>query len=325
MQRKIDFKGVRKILLIKIRGIGDVVLSTIVLRNLHSAFPNAVMDYLTQPPSKPVLKHLPLVHDVLIYHRNTMNQARLLFAIRKRKYDLVIDLFNNPGTALITWMSGATHRVGLPLRGRTYAYNIPVERDLNLHSAEHNLHLLRAIGVEIVSKQLEFEIPESDLTAAQKLLQQNVAGGRLLIGLGLGGGWESKRCPPEKFASIADAVIEHFGTEVIVVWGPQDKSDAERIHSLMQHRSTMLPPTTLLEAAAFLKHCHIVIANDSGTMHIAAAVGTPTLGIFGPTNPYAHAPYGEQHGWVRNENTKLSMLQFAGMPNTTPMYDRASC
>jgi lipopolysaccharide heptosyltransferase II len=235
-----------------------------------------------------------------------MNQARLLFAIRKRKYDLVIDLFNNPGTALITWMSGATHRVGLHLRGRTYAYNIPVERDLNLHSAEHNLHLLRAIGVEIVSKQLEFEIPESDMTAAEKLLQQNVAGGRLLIGLGLGGGWESKRCPPEKFASIADAVIEHFGTEVIVVWGPQDKTDAERIHRLMQHPSTLLPPTTMLEAAAFFKQCHAVIANDSGTMHVAAAVGTPTLGIFGPTNPYAHAPYGDQHEWVRNE--KLDCL-----------------
>jgi len=306
MQRKIDFNSIRKILLIKLRGIGDVVLSTIVLKNLRNAFPNAKIDYLTEPPSEPVLKNLPLVHDVLVYDRHTMNPVRFLFAVRKCNYDLIIDLFGNPRTALITRVSGATYRVGFNLRGRKYAYNILVERDMNLHSAEHNLLPLEVIGVQIVSRQLEFAVPESDMTAAEQFLQQNIASGKLLIGLALGGGWHSKRCTTEKFAAIADAVIERFGAEVIIVWGPQDKTDAERIHSLMRHRSMLLPPTTVLEAAAFFKQCDAVIANDSGPMHIAVAVGTPTLAIFGPTNPYAQGPYGEQHEWVRNE--KLDCL-----------------
>ncbi len=302
MLSNIDVNSVRKILIIKPRGIGDVVLSTVVLKNLRNAFLASSIDYLVEPPSEPAVKHLSDVSDVIVFDKRKTNSLKFLFDVRKRKYDLVIDLFNNPRTALITYASGARYRVGFSIRGRKYAYNIPVERDLSLHSAEHNLLPLKALGIQMLSNQVEFTIPESDLKVAKKFIQENTNPAKFLLGIGLGGGWSSKRCVPEKLAAIADALVDRMDAEVIILWGPGDKADADVVHKLMHNHSILLPPTTLLGASAFMKQCTAVIVNDSGTMHVSAATGVPTLGIFGPTNPFAHGPYGEQHEWIRNEN-----------------------
>ena len=296
-----DFSTVRKILIIKPRGIGDVVLSTIVLKDLRRAFPTSTIDYLVEPPSEPAVKHLLTISDVVVFDKRKTNSLKFLFEVRKRKYDLVIDLFNNPRTALITYMSGAKYRIGFAIKGRQYAYNIPVERDLNLHSAEHNLLPLKTLGIEITSKQIEFAIPQSEQTFAKEFIQKNTDSSKLLVGIGLGGGWASKRCVPEKLAEIADAIVEKYNAEIIILWGSDDKSDADVISKKMKNHCVLLPPTTLLDAAGFMKLCSAVIVNDSGTMHVSAATGTPTLGIFGPTNPLAHGPYGGKHEWVRNE------------------------
>jgi lipopolysaccharide heptosyltransferase II len=302
MHAKLKCENIRRILLIKMRGIGDVLLSTIVLRNLRIAFPAAEIDFLTEPPSEPILRQLPLLNQVLTHGTNTSGSLKAILDVRKRAYDMIIDLYSNPRSALITRMSGALYRVGFRLRGRSYAYNIRVERESNLHAADHNLLPLHEIGVEILSRQLEFVVPESNMIPARQFIVKNVKAGCMIVGFVVGGGWPSKRCTPGKLAQIGDALVERFSAEIIIVSGPGDRGDAEKIHEAMRHRTFLLPQTDLLEASAFMKHCHAVIANDSGPMHVAAAVGTPTLGIFGPTNPFAHGPYGRQHEWVRKED-----------------------
>ena len=118
----IDKKSVNKILIIKLRGIGDVVLSTIVLDNLREDFPEVSIDYLTDPPSKPGLEGLQHINNVLAFPKNGLWQRLKLFLqIRRSNYDLVFDFFSNPTTAQITFLSGAKYRVGFPYQGRKYA------------------------------------------------------------------------------------------------------------------------------------------------------------------------------------------------------------
>ena len=118
---------IEKILIIKLRAVGDVLLSTIVTKNLRLAFPSAVIHYLTEPPGREVFHLNPFIDDVLVFDKETMSGAGLIRAVRRRRYDLVIDLFGNPRTALVTWLSRASVRVGYRFRGRSYAYNVIAE------------------------------------------------------------------------------------------------------------------------------------------------------------------------------------------------------
>ncbi len=132
-----DKNKIRKVLVIKIRGIGDVILSTVLIDNLVKDFPNATIDYLTEKPGSIVVKNLKEIKRTIIFENvSLIKRLKQIFTIRKQKYDLVIDSFSNPSSAIITFFSKAKYRLGFPYRGRTYAYNIygPKDRDKS-HSA----------------------------------------------------------------------------------------------------------------------------------------------------------------------------------------------
>ena len=123
---KIEKPAVRRILVIKLRAIGDVLLSTAVLRNLRLAFPDASIDFLTEVPSREVLEGNSDLSSLLIFDGKKQSGAGLILDVRSRQYDLVIDLFGNPRSALVTLFSGAKYRVGYRFGWRQYCYNIVV-------------------------------------------------------------------------------------------------------------------------------------------------------------------------------------------------------
>ena len=298
---KLNKAKVRKILIIKLRGIGDVVLSTIVIDNLRKDFPEARIDYLVEAPSQPGLTGVAGINQVLIFERNNFREkVKLILKIRKNKYDLILDFFTNPSTALVTYFSGAKYRAGYPYRGRKYAYNLfgPAERS-KYHTAQLHLETLRAIGINSSYKALYYNIGSSALHVAEKYLRDSFIENNFVVGICPTGGWASKKCEPEKFAEIAEALIKKFNAKIFIIWGKSDEADAVKIHSLLGDKSILAPETTIQELAAMIARCKILIANDSGPMHIAAAVETPVLGLFGPTNPYMHGPYGEKNEWIR--------------------------
>ncbi|MCX6167956.1 MAG: glycosyltransferase family 9 protein [Ignavibacteriales bacterium] len=292
---------VKKILIIKLRGIGDVVLSTIVIDNLRKDFPKAQIDYLVESPSQPGLSGLKEIKQVLIFDRNNFwNKVSMVLQIRKNKYDLILDLFSNPSTALVTFFSGAKYRVGFPYRGRRYAYNLygPAERG-KYHSALLHLETLKMIGLNSSYKQLYYYISPAALRVAEKYLRDSFIENNFVVGICPTGGWESKKCDPSKFAEIAKAVIKKYNAKIFILWGKSDQEDAFKIQSLIGDKSIIAPETTIQELAALIARCKILIANDSGPMHIATSVGTPVLGLFGPTSPHMQGPFGEMHEWVR--------------------------
>jgi lipopolysaccharide heptosyltransferase II len=306
---QIDFSTIHNILVIKLRAIGDVVLSTIATKNLRLAFPHARIDFLTEPPSRDVLEGNPFINEVIVFDKKTMSSPKFLFSMRKRKYDLVIDLFCNPRSAFMTRISGARYRLGYGFRGRRYAYNIHVAWRGELHNTEFNLDPLRAIGVEIHDRHLYFPLRADDEDYADTVLSQNnlhsarsASGTGGIVCLNPNGGWETKRWPLSHFAQLADELVGRFGATILLIWGgSRERENVEAVRSLMKQSAVILPHMSLKQLGAILKRCALVVSNDSGPMHIAAAVGTPTLGIYGPTNPRAQGPYGEKTAWVVKE------------------------
>lgn len=299
----IDKEKVKKILIIKLRGIGDVILSTVALDNLRKDFPKAQIDFLTEKASKPALENLEIINDIILFDRkSTTKRIAQLFHIRKRKYDLVFDFFTNPSTALITFFSGAKFRTGFPYEGRKYAYNIfgPKERN-KYHAAQLHIEFLKLIGLSYTSSNLHFGLNKSDNDFARNFLKEFFSKDKLLVGISPSGGWESKKCDPVKFAEIADSIGDKYNSQFLILWGPGDKDDAEEIHKLIKHNSIIAPDTDIKKMAAFLKACDFVIANDSGPMHICTAVGTPVLSLHGPTSPHLQGPFGNKHEWIRLE------------------------
>jgi len=302
MSELLNHAAIRRLLVIKLRAVGDVVLSTIVLKNLREAFPHAAVEYLTEKGGGGILRGNPFIDRCLVYDRQVMSGAGLIREVRKGSYDLVIDLFGNPRTALLTLLSGARYRVGFRFRGRKYAYNMLVEpRGATVHNTQFNLDALDRIGVPIVDRSLHIVPSADDEGRMEKFWRAAVPVNTATVALHSGGGWGTKRWSEERFGAVADELHRKHGAAILLPWGPGEEQGVEHIRASMKTTPIIPPATTLLELAALLRRCSLMVTNDSGPMHIAAAMGTPVVGIFGPTNPRLQGPYGDRTTTVRNE------------------------
>ncbi|MGB5848144.1 MAG: lipopolysaccharide heptosyltransferase II [Ignavibacteriaceae bacterium] len=299
---KINKIAINKILLIKPRGIGDIVLSTIVLDNLSSRFPVAEIHYLVEEFAKQSVENNPLIKKI-----HTMQKTEFAYfvarRIRKDKYDLIIDMWSNPRSAQITFLSGAKYRLGYSYRGRRYAYNIKANAGRgDVHSAEHNLELLKAIDVPITSKNIHYHINKNSQEKADRFTKELKLINKNIIGIIPSGGWESKRCDAEKWIEICRELINKFDVSLLLLWGPGDERDVEKIKSELKDDIVVSHETDVDEMAALINNCDVIIANDSGPMHIAAALNVPTLGLFGPTDPEKHGPYSANSDYIIRED-----------------------
>ncbi len=293
---------IKKILCIKPRGIGDIVLSTIILDSLHAYFKEVKIDYLVENFAKQAVEFNPLVNKVLTMGK-TEFPLKVALRVRKEKYDMVIDLWSNPRSAQITFLSGIKYRVGFSYRGRKYAYNIRgTESKGTHHSAEHNLELIKALDIPIVSKKVHYYVSEKDEQFGKAFFKSNNIENEFTVGIIPAGGWESKRCDAVKWVEICGAITKKYNARFLILWGPGDEKDAEYIKLHLKEKALLAPKTELAAMTGLMSFCKIIIANDSGPMHLSAAMGIPTLGIFGPTNPKGHGPYSPTSDYVIKED-----------------------
>jgi len=299
--RKSKIKGeeIKKILCIKPRGIGDIILSIIVLENLKNALPHSEIHYLTEEFAKRAVENNPFVSKILTFNKKDFVLS-IIRNVRREKYDLVFDLWSNPKTAQVTFFSGARYRVGFYKRGRKYAYNfIGKNGTMGKHAAEDNLVLLKAVDIPIVSKKVIFRTTNQEKVFADNFFRTMDNGeNKLIVGIIPSGSWESKRCAPAKWIEICNEIQKKYKAQFIILWGPEDEKDANTIYEGLKTSALMAPKSTFGELSALIEKCDLIIANDSGPMHVSAALGKPTLGIFGPTDPIAHRPYSEISSYV---------------------------
>ena len=296
---KIDQTEIKKILCIKPRGIGDIILSTIVLENLKAAFPKAEIHYLTEEFAKRAVENNSFVSKILTFKKDDL-VFKTINKVRKEKYNLVLDLWSNPKTAQITFLSGAKYRVGFEKRGRRYAYNILGKSgSIGKHAAEDNLVLLNILEIPINSKKIIYATTKEEKLFADNFLKDKIKRNEFrLIGIIPSGGWESKRCDASKLIEICNEIQKSIKTKFIILWGPGDEKDSKEIFEGLKPNPLIAPSTSFGELSGLIEKCDLVIANDSGPMHVAAALGIPTIGIFGPTNPENHKPYSSNSDFV---------------------------
>jgi ADP-heptose:LPS heptosyltransferase len=290
----------RRILLTQLRRIGDVLMTTPAVRQVRGAFPGAHIAFLTEPPSDQIYRHNPHVNEVLALDARGGLCARLalLAALRKRRFDLVVDFFSNPSSAQIARFTGAPVRIGFGFRGRRWAYTETVAPPEGLsYAAADKIALLAPLGIPAQhGANLLPEIflaPEHARFAEATLAQLGVQAGDLLVALCPVSRQPYKVWPARHFARLADILIERYQARVLMISGPGEEHfvDAVRLE-MMQRALPSIPPPGLLELAALLRRCHLFVGNDGGPRHFAIAVGTPTVAVFGRPFPESWTPPG---------------------------------
>ncbi len=307
----------KKILIVKPRAIGDVLLSTPVLPNLREEFPGVQIDFLVEKFASDILTDNPFIDNVISFDTKTQSSMSIISRVRKNKYDLIIDLFANPRTAIITMLSGAKYRVGFPFKWRKFAYNILVHpRSGEVHNVEFNLDALRRLDIPIKFKNPAFYLNDMVKKFADTFLSSHNLSPGKFITINIGGGWEIKRLPADKLIELSNLIHAELHMPVVILYGPSEKKEAWQITASTS--AILAPPTSLHEMGAIMKESFLLITNDSGPMHIAAALGVPTLAIFGPTSPHLQGPYENIPEIVRNENLNCLECNLTKCPIGNP-------
>lgn len=301
-----------RILLIKLRALGDVILSTPVVWNLRQVFPKAQIAFLTEEAGAELLKNDPALNEVIVYPRQAVEsmagtsrireERRFLDRLKAKKYDWVIDLFGNPRSAWLTYLSGARKRVGFAYHFRKWAYNVKVPPKNPQYVVEFNLDALRALGIPVVDSRLRVHLREEDMAYAETYLSHQRLGGEgPVVGLFPGGGWESKRWGLKGFTEVGDALSQEYGARVLLLGGKKEEKDLEEIAATMKKRPAILSEATLGQLAAVTSKLSLWIGNDSGPKYLGVAFDVPTVTIFGPTDSANATPPGGRHLAVKAE------------------------
>jgi heptosyltransferase-2 len=298
---KFNKSKIHKILVIKPSAIGDVVLSTPVIENLRNNFPDAEIYFLTQKYCADAVKENPFLNRVLTYDLNLDSGYCIIRNIRKQKYDMIIDLFGNPRTALITYLSRSRVRVGYKFRMRSYAYNIKViPRGGEVHNIEFNLDSLRRLGLEVTIKQPHFYINSVHEEFADDFFNKSGLQDHSVIGINPGGTWQTKVWYPKKYIELIKKLKETY--KILLFWGYEDeRNEAAKIQKAAGEDVYLIPPADLKYMGALIKKCVLFLTNDTGPMHIACALGVNSAAIFGPTNSKLQGPFSSNSIVIKNE------------------------
>lgn len=288
----------------RMTGVGNMILFTPVLDNLRLNFPEAKITVLVLGnPAKDIIENWEIIDELLEFPLRPGLKAwgRLLLRLRKQRFDLAITCVASWQYSLLFFLSGITFRVGHEvagekISGKLMTHQIRILKDR--HEAEYNLDLLRALGLSIRSKELFFGITKSDNDFAATFFQENgITENDLVVGMQPGSylGY-FRRWGEENFSTLADMLSGSLGAKIILLGSREEIELGEIIRRTATSRLIdSIGKTTLRQAGALIKKCRIVVSNDSGLMHVAVAIGVPTVGIFGPTDFVRSGQFGDGH------------------------------
>jgi heptosyltransferase-2 len=291
-----DVEAPRRVLVTRLRRIGDAILSLPVIDALREAFPDCAVDFLAEEgPAQAAIGH-PGVDRVLVLDRTFASilpaSPRLLGRLRAARYDWVLDLYGNPRSAAIAAWTGAHVRVGPARRGRRRLYTHPVPPvSASLSAVEHHLRALTILGLAPRRVPPRIGLTEAERANGRALLDAVLPEGGPRVGLHPGNRWPAKRWPEERFAALARA-IPRLGARVVVLAGPGEESLAHRVAS----GAPVIANLPLREYWCLLAALDALVTVDGSPVHAGPAVGTPTVGILGPTEPEIWFPYDARDG-----------------------------
>ena len=280
--------------------IGDMVLLTPALRTLKQTFSGSRLELLLRPRVADLMRSHPYVDDCIVDEKTEgrcRSLANLVRQIRNRSFDLAVVLhptsFRN---ALLPFLARIPIRIGTNVSGRGMLLTKSCGDDTNVHEVHRYLRVLQLLEIDTASDGLEFWHTDADRHFVENLLRvEGVSRDDRLIAVNLGTTWKTKRWDLENFAEVIHK-ITHLVSEakVVLTGSPTEQTLAEALPASLP-TINLIGKTSILQLGALLARCEVCLTCDSGPMHIAAAVNTPTVALFGPTDPMRHRPYGIGH------------------------------
>jgi len=314
------FKDIKKILVIKLRHIGDVLLTVPVFRALRENFPYAHISALVNSGTEEVLTGNPLINEIIVFDRDikNMNPARkyikelsFLRMMRAGGFDMTVDLTSGDRAAIISLVSGARYRLAYDpgsdgFFGKRHLYTHLAKKDGSLHMVLQNLDVVRQFGISTEDLNLDFSIPEEAKIFVKEIFNENdipiTKEGQMgvkVVHVHPTSRWLFKCWKDEYMAEVIGWLIDQ-GVKVIVTSSPDEREmkKAKRIlslySSLVPHPSSLVDlcgKTTIKQLAAISAASDLFLGVDSAPMHIATAVGTPVIALFGPTSEVQWGPW----------------------------------
>jgi lipopolysaccharide heptosyltransferase I len=291
-----------RILIVRLSAIGDVIHGLPVLNALRRRFPLAHLGWVVEGRAADLLQGHPALNRLIVVPRKWLKSPPAVWNLRRElraeRFEVTIDLQGLTKSAIAARLSGAARRIGFDgPEGRELSRWLHNERvaATAAHVIDKNLELLRPLGIS--APHVEFNLPETpaQATTARHL----IASLRLTSGYAIinpGAGWPSKLWPPDHYAAVARHLERTCGLPTLVVWGgAEEHAWAQEIVAAAPGAAQLAPQTSLTELAAIARRARLFIGSDTGPLHLAAAVGTPCVGLFGPMPRERNGPYGAAH------------------------------
>ena len=302
--------NIRKILIIRNDGIGDLLNSTPAIAMLRQNYVDAEITVLVQPLNAPILMGNSDVDRILIFdraneHRRLRDRLQFYRSLRRERYDLAIAMRTASWCNFAAFLSGAKYRLRRyqkrfkstlthPWRGRY--------KKGKSHEVNRNFDLIELICDGTRHQRLVLNLLDDEIGGARQLLTEwGIAPNDFLVGIHPGGSSFDKRWPEENYAQVADALVREYGAKILILRGPDEAELERNLQNAMQSEPIVHPPRSIRELAALIARCRLFVCNDSGPMHIAAALGVRTVAIFGPTDHVAWRPLSDESTIVRRD------------------------
>jgi heptosyltransferase III len=288
----------RNTLVIKLRYMGDVLLATPTVRAMKAARPDARVSMMVNRGTEDVLSGNPDLDEIIVLDKGSLTaQSRLIAGLRHRGFDTVIDLTDGDRSAFLSWVSGAPVRIGFndEHRWRGMYYTQVVEPVPGVrHRIDRDLEALKPMNIQASSKNPQIWLtPEESNSADQLLDQLGIQRSQLYVILQPGARYWFKAWPTERFAELADQLRAQYGCQVLIGGSAQDIDLAQQIRQTAKSSPVIMAGrATVKQFAAIAKQSALFVGSDSGAMHIASAMGTPVVALFGPSSPREWGPRG---------------------------------
>lgn len=284
-----------KILVVQLRQLGDILLTTPCLRAIKRERPKARLTVLTHGMGRLVLDHCPYLDEHFFYEADWSKRRELKLAktLRERQFDLVLDFMGNPRSALYTFATGAPERVAWQsARGFLYTKTVPKPAD-PLYTVQDRFVMMRAAGFQPEDESLVLPWFEAHTRPLMKMIGNDAVfrDASFRVVLSPTHRKPRRRWPLERYARLADRLIREWGAVILWIWGPDEEGVIDEVRALCEEKATVkAPKTSFREMAALVGNCDLFIGNSNGPSHVAVANGTPSMQLHGHTSPRAWSP-----------------------------------
>lgn len=295
------YRPVERILLMKLRRMGDTLILTPTLRALRESYPDARVVVVVPSEWVELLETNPHLDRIIGYRSGSpVSFVSLIRQLRRQRFDLGINPHANLRSASILLLSGVPERVVDNRSGRSFFSTVPMARPpAGRPAVERDLDCVRALGLKPAESRIELFLERADRDAAEAFLEeQGLCGSVPLLAIAPGASAPAKRWPPERFAAVAGRLMREESVSVLLVGAPGESGLLGQIAAMMEVRPVFVQVERLRLLAAILERCSLFLGNDSGPKHLAVALGVPTLTLFGPEDAREWHPYADKEGHI---------------------------